>query len=173
MVGDDSVRKRCITRPQEGRGCKADVITEEQRRSYIIFLRDTIRRLWKGFHKNLVGETKHIGGLIEKSSRFHWTDKCQQEFEGLKEEFQGNSMMHHFNLKLDTFLEVDASQSGICAMLIQDSGESGNSCSSQQSYNSGGSKIPPIRFRSSSSGLWSETLQILFCRRATGNIFHR
>ena len=35
-------------------------------------------------------------------------------------------MMHHFNPKLDTFLEVDASQSGISAMLMQDSGESRN-----------------------------------------------
>ena len=80
----------------------------------------------RDFIKKLAGKTKHIRGLIKKSSRFHWTDKCQQEFDGLKEDFQGSIMMHHFNPKLDTFLEVDASQSGISAMLMQDSGESRN-----------------------------------------------
>ena len=84
----------------------------------------------RDFIKKLAGKTKHIRSLIKKSSRFHWTDKCQQEFDGLKEDFQGSIMMHHFDTKLDTFLEVDASQSGI-------EGIKKHCCSSQQSYKPG------------------------------------
>ena len=76
----------------------------------------------RDFIPNLAGKTKHIRELLRKDSKFIWSKQCQKEFDLIKSGFQKNIMMHHFDPKEDTQLEVDASQGGISAMLFQGQG---------------------------------------------------
>ena len=73
----------------------------------------------RDFISNLTGKTRHIRSLLKKNTRFVWTAECQKEFEGLREEYKENIMMHHYDPTKETFIEVDASQSGLSAILQQ------------------------------------------------------
>ena len=73
----------------------------------------------KDFIPALANKTKHIRTLLKKSSRFVWTDKCQKEFDQIKEEFSKDIMLSHFDPTLQTEIWVDAHVTGLSAILIQ------------------------------------------------------
>ena len=67
----------------------------------------------------LAEKTKNIRKLLKKDAHFKWSKECQQEFEAIKEVFSGNILLAHFDPNLETSIEVDASQSGLSAILVQ------------------------------------------------------
>lgn len=73
----------------------------------------------RDFIPNLANKTKHIRKLLRKDKHFTWTDQCQAEFDRLKQEMTEDIVMHHYNPKLETAIEVDASREGMSAILLQ------------------------------------------------------
>ena len=88
--------------------------------------RDEVKSLFcmlqsnKNFIPSLAIKTKNIRGLLKKESRFRWTEKCQGEFDAIKEEFSSDILLRHFNPGLKTEIQVDAHQSGLSALLVQE-----------------------------------------------------
>ena len=73
----------------------------------------------KNFIKNLAGKTSNMRVLLRRNVAFSWTKACQKEFETLKNEFSEDILMQHYDPSLPTQIEVDASQSGLSALLVQ------------------------------------------------------
>ena len=73
----------------------------------------------RDFIPGLAERTKCIRKLLKKDAQFVWSKECQQEFEAIKEAFSENILMAHFDPKMETAIEVDASQNGLSAILIQ------------------------------------------------------
>ena len=79
----------------------------------------------KDFIRNLAAKTQNIRQLLKKHAKFTWSKECHEEFEKIREEFSEKILMAHYNPKLKTLIEVDASYKGISAILSQkdDSGK--------------------------------------------------
>ena len=73
----------------------------------------------KNFIPDLANKTKSIRKLLKKNERFRWDKACQKEFEEIKAEFKEDILLKHFNPLLETSIHVDAHQSGISAVLMQ------------------------------------------------------
>ena len=73
----------------------------------------------RDFIPGLADKTKNIRKLLKKDAHFKWSKECQQEFEAIKEELTENILLAHFDPSLETSIEVDASQSGLSAILLQ------------------------------------------------------
>ena len=73
----------------------------------------------KDFIRNLANKTANIRGLLKKNEKFKWSEACEKEFQTIKREFSEKILMAHFDPKLMTQIEVDASQSGLSAILTQ------------------------------------------------------
>ena len=71
------------------------------------------------FIPNLSAETIQLRQLTEKNKRFKWTPPCQQEFNRLKTLFHKEACLQYFDPLLNTYLFVDAHQSGLSAILSQ------------------------------------------------------
>ena len=91
--------------------------------------RDEVKSLYcmlqsnKDFIPSLASKTVHIRVLLKKNTKFAWTRKCQAEFDKIKEEFSKEILLRHFNPRLKTEIQVDAHQSGLSALLVQESKE--------------------------------------------------
>lgn len=57
--------------------------------------------------------------LLGKDRPWIWTDQHQQAFTTLKDQFQTGKILHHFDPTLPAFLETDASNTAIGAILTQ------------------------------------------------------
>lgn len=57
---------------------------------------------------------------LGKSLLAAWTEECEQSFEGLKSRLVSASVLAYANFSLPFILEVDASYSGLCALLSQE-----------------------------------------------------
>lgn len=57
--------------------------------------------------------------LTRKNTRFIWSQSCDRSFEALKKAFTSEPILKHFDPKLDTILETDASDRVISAVLSQ------------------------------------------------------
>lgn len=71
------------------------------------------------FIPGLATKTHHMRKLTKLHERFEWTKECQQEFTALKDTFTNDTLMRHFNPKLNTYIFVDAHRTGLCAILAQ------------------------------------------------------
>ena len=71
---------------------------------------------------NLAGKTRHIRSLYKKNTRLVWTAEYQRDFECLREEYKESIMMYQYNPEKETFIEVDAIQSGLSAISQKGSG---------------------------------------------------
>jgi hypothetical protein len=58
--------------------------------------------------------------LLKKNATFRWGEACQKEFETIRDEFLEDILMQHFDAGLPTTIEVDASKSGLSALLVQE-----------------------------------------------------
>ena len=65
------------------------------------------------FIPGLSKETENLRRLTQKTVRFRWTDKCQQEFERLRELLCENALLNYFDTNLPTFVIVDAHRSSL------------------------------------------------------------
>ena len=74
----------------------------------------------KDFIPFLANKTNKIRVLLKKSSQFVWTKECQAEFDKIKREFSNKILLRHFNPSLRTEIQVDAHQSGLSALLVQE-----------------------------------------------------
>ena len=88
--------------------------------------RDEVRSLFcmlqsnKNFIPSLAGKTIHIRKLLKKSSRFYWSPKCQEEFNKIRAEFSKDILLRHYDPSLKTEIQVDAHQTGLSAILVQE-----------------------------------------------------
>ena len=73
----------------------------------------------KSFVPSLAKKTKHLRRLIKDNVKFVWNRECQKEFETLRDDFSEDILIHHYNPQEETQLVVDASQSGLSALLVQ------------------------------------------------------
>jgi hypothetical protein len=74
----------------------------------------------KDFIPSLANKTKNIRVLLRKESKFVWSKACQVEFDNIKKEFSNEILLKHFNPNLRTEIQVDAHQSGLSALLVQE-----------------------------------------------------
>ena len=74
----------------------------------------------KDFIPFLANKTNNIRVLLKKNSQFVWTKECQAEFDRIKKEFSAKILLKHFNPSLRTEIQVDAHQSGLSALLVQE-----------------------------------------------------
>jgi len=88
--------------------------------------RDEVKSLFcmlqsnKNFIPSLATKTKNMRGLLKSETRFKWTNRCQEEFDAIKDEFSNDILLRHFNPRLKTEIQVDAHQSGLSAILVQE-----------------------------------------------------
>ena len=73
------------------------------------------------FIPGLSRETENLRQLTKKNVRFKWSNKCQKEFERLKELLCEDAMLAYFETDSPTYLLVDAHRTGISAILAQGS----------------------------------------------------
>ncbi len=61
------------------------------------------------FIKNFLKLVKSFTQLIRKNMSFVWNEVCIQVFDNLKKQVSSTSVLHHFNLKWQAILKIDAS----------------------------------------------------------------
>ena len=71
------------------------------------------------FIPQLSKETVHLRELTQQARRFKWNDKCQKEFERLRELLSDQALLNYFDTQLPTYIIVDAHRSGLSAILAQ------------------------------------------------------
>ena len=71
------------------------------------------------FIPKLAQETIQLRQLTRKSVEFRWTKKCQEEFDRLKGLLCEETLLTYFDVRLSTFLFVDAHKTGLSAILAQ------------------------------------------------------
>ena len=69
---------------------------------------------------NCADKAAPLSDLLRKDVPFLWQDDHQAAFHALKHSITANSCLQYYNPKVDTTLEVDASQKGLGACLIQE-----------------------------------------------------
>ena len=88
--------------------------------------RDEVKSLYcmlqsnKDFIPFLASKTSHIRVLLKKETKFVWSEECQREFDKIKREFSNDILLRHFDPSLKTEIQVDASQNGLSALLVQE-----------------------------------------------------
>ncbi len=78
------------------------------------------------FIPNLARKTVHLKLLTKKHAQFRWNKECRREFNELKGAICDDTLLRYFDIRLPTFILVDAHQTGISAILAQ--GENVDSC---------------------------------------------
>ena len=73
------------------------------------------------FIPNLSQRTHHLRSLTEKNKKFLWSSECQAEYEWLKQALCEDTLLHHFDISKKTAIFVDAHQTGLSAILTQES----------------------------------------------------
>ena len=71
------------------------------------------------FIPNFATISSNLRDLTTKNTRFNWKDEHQKTFEKLVNEFKKETMLQYFDMGKQTFLLVDAHQTGLGAMLAQ------------------------------------------------------
>ena len=69
--------------------------------------------------KHLASKTYHLRLLLKKDTEWIWKDIHSKEIQELKTCISEETCLKYYNRKLDINLEVDASQLGLGAALIQ------------------------------------------------------
>jgi Integrase core domain. len=67
--------------------------------------------------------TKPFTHLLQKGEKFRWTDECQQAFDSVKEAASKPLVLHRPDPTLPYYLQTDASQEGLGAVLYQETPE--------------------------------------------------
>ena len=73
----------------------------------------------KDFIPTLASKTKHLRKRLKKHQCYTWDEDCQKEFEDLKASFTNATLLHHYDPGSNTFIWVDAHQTGLSAILMQ------------------------------------------------------
>lgn len=73
----------------------------------------------KDFIEGIARKSIHLRKLTKKHAEFKWDSNCEQEFKTIKERFEEDTLMRHFDPELPTFISVDAHRSGLSAILQQ------------------------------------------------------
>ena len=71
------------------------------------------------FVPNLSTDTAPLRDLLKKESQFVWSATHQEAFQRIKDKIANTSILQYFNPRLQTKIQVDASQHGLGAALIQ------------------------------------------------------
>ena len=115
---------------------KVDVVANWRRPAHASELRSFLgfasyyRRFVEGFAKLAAPLHKLVAELVGTKSRrasgksltAAWTKECEESFEGLKRKFVEAPVLAYANFSLPFILEVDASHSGLGAVLSQEEG---------------------------------------------------
>ena len=72
------------------------------------------------FVAHLADHTDALRGLLRKDSEWQWNATHQRAFEALKERISESTTLTYFDSRKPTVIQVDASQKGIGAALLQD-----------------------------------------------------
>ena len=73
----------------------------------------------KDFLPNLARKTINLRKRLRKHHRFTWNKECQREFEDLKAPFRQDTLLRHFDPNLNTYINVDAHQTGLSSIFMQ------------------------------------------------------
>ena len=76
------------------------------------------------FHPNLASVTYPLRPLLNKHTKFVWSDQCQESFSQQKEMVRNTPIFAHPNFNKLFVLQTDASNYGIGALRLQQEGES-------------------------------------------------
>ena len=77
---------------------------------------------WLGrFIPNTSIITEPLRCLLKKEVEFHWQDSQQKAFERIKQALISSSVLKYFNVDEETTISVDASKTGLGAVLLQNS----------------------------------------------------
>ena len=71
------------------------------------------------FVKNISDVTEPFRNLLKKNVIFTWYDEHQQAFEKLKQILTCTPVLQFFDVKKETIISVDASKTGLGAVLLQ------------------------------------------------------
>lgn len=72
------------------------------------------------FVAHMADHTDALRGLLRKDSEWQWTATHQRAFEALKERISESTTLTYFDPRKPTVIQVDASQKGVGAALLQD-----------------------------------------------------
>ena len=73
----------------------------------------------RDFIPSLSRKTTHLRALTKKHQPFVWDKNCEKEFNCIKKDFKKETLLHHFDPALETYIHVDAHKSGLSSVLMQ------------------------------------------------------
>ena len=72
------------------------------------------------FIKDMSQLTHNMKLLLKKDVLFQWTESHEANFQKLKDSINSDACLMHFDTFKPVTLQVDASQVGLCAVLLQE-----------------------------------------------------
>ncbi|GBN56012.1 Retrovirus-related Pol polyprotein from transposon opus [Araneus ventricosus] len=77
---------------------------------------------YRSFVRNFSTITRPLNKLTEAKSNFSWTDECEKSFNSLKQALTSSPILTYPRIDKDFFLDTDASNEGIGAVLSHNTG---------------------------------------------------
>src|SRR6202165_1564460 len=84
-----------------------------------------LANFYRRFIKDFSKVSAPITALLKKNKKFQWGTAAQQAFDQLRNAFTSDPILHHFDPKLATVLEADASDYALGAVISQRDPETG------------------------------------------------